>query len=189
MNNENNVLEEIYKFYHGDLEEFKIINSEKQKGNIREMYVTPDIEGNCKVPIKGQYPSGLLTIPITLATFSIIDLIGYLKRTDGNPRQTCENIKAFFDKESTITQPEAIRLSQLYRNGMDHGFYPKRNLKVSSDIELCKSNYLFIKLSEGEALNVLYLIDIVDRIFVSVKGTFCNDTCMQSRYLEFIQEG
>lgn len=99
MNNGNNVLEEIYEFYHRDIEEFKKNNSEKQKDKRREMYVTPDTEGNCKVPIKEQYPLGLLTIPITLATFSIVDLIGYLKRADGSPKQTCENIKAFLTKK------------------------------------------------------------------------------------------
>ncbi len=125
----------------------------------------------------------LLTIPIALATCSIIDIIGNLKKNNGiinlgTNENFIEFFKGHYDK---VSINNASVLNWLFRQGLSHSYFPKHKLAIGYDFKNPKDK-LFFKQDDFIILNVNYLTFIVKHIFVEAIEESKTNSNMQSRY-------
>lgn len=123
------------------------------------------------------------TIPHTLTLFSTIDFIGYLSGTNDSIGSTMLNFREFF-KHSPIlvSKDEDELLSQVYRNGMGHVYFPKLDLGISYH-STNPTGKLFFRNSNGLiVLNVNQLEEIVIKTLdkIKVNSALYND--MERKY-------
>lgn len=116
-----------------------------------------------------------LTIPFTLATFSIIDLFGYLKGSHGNPKDTESNFKSFFSGK--LNNKEIAFLNYIFRQGLVHSFFPKAFLRIEYKKDCCSNKLFYANSSNSEydCLNVKYLITLVIEVLKEVVDNSIKD--------------
>lgn len=143
----------------------------------------------------------LLTIPITLSTFSIIDFVGKLLKKEKefkNEKQKKdfllsgieENFNAFFkDYINEGNKEHFSALQKLYRNGLVHSYFPFNKFAVNY-LEKPKEDKLFF-IDEADTtrivLNVNYLTRIVREILNKSIGLSktTNREDIQKRYKDW----
>lgn len=140
----------------------------------------------------------LLTIPITLVTFSIIDIVGNLKKNESynnsKKKKTSllkgekDNFKSFFlgfYDNYNLKEEQLEAMAALYRNGLAHSYFPKLDLSISYDSGN-PDNRLFFNLGNEIVLNVNYLVYIVPILLNLAIEKSLSDTNMQKRYSDLI---
>lgn len=121
---------------------------------------TPEVD---KVPKRERTYN--LSIPMTLAALSIVDVVGFLKGTESNPNKTENNFVSFFNTH--IDKDKAIVLNRLFRQGLSHSFFAKCDLGIGYHSKN-PVGLLFFKDSISYSLNVNYLLEKVIEIFECV---------------------
>lgn len=102
------------------------------------------------------------TIPHTATLFAIIDILGFLARSEKNYTNTKLNFETFFSDSSTQPTPAELPvLVKVYRHGMIHSYFPKLNMEISYHSSN-PNGVMFFKNSCGNViLNVNHLVFVV----------------------------
>lgn len=102
------------------------------------------------------------TIPNTATFFSTIDILGFLTRTGNDYGSTTKNITEFFSyPTTTIDLTELAVLTNIYRHGMTHSYFPKLNVEVSYHSSNPIGHLFFKRTTGGLVLNVNQLEKLV----------------------------
>lgn len=129
------------------------------------------------------------TIPHTLTLFSTIDFIGYLSGVNENVGSTFKNFTEFFKQSSiTVNNDEIELLSQVYRNGLGHIYFPKLNLGISYHSSNPVGKLFFRDSLNTIVLNVNHLEKLVIDTFEKIKNTSSLYPEMERKHQSIIKE-
>lgn len=130
-----------------------------------------------------------LTIPITLALFATIDILGYLSGLNNDPVKTGENFKEFSRKSSSvISESDAKFLNEVYRQGLTHVYFPKLGLCISYHSTNPNGRLIFKNNQGILTLNVNTLEEIVLETLKTIKAEKNLYTQMEARYHQLINK-
>lgn len=160
----------LQKYLEGDLAKFMKLCEEAEKEEVKRdegKYKNKDLLQATMYPgsfefIHGEPIVARSTIPHTLTLFAAIDILGFLLRESKHYERTQKNFNSFFKTDFTISQLEINILTEIYRNGLAHSYFPKLNAAIAyrseypADKMFLKENYILV-------LNVKYLIAIVQK--------------------------
>lgn len=108
------------------------------------------------------------TIPHILTIFSTIDLVGFLLgNLNMNEPTTTKNVKKFFCDLEKPSEKEIEFLTLIYRHGMSHTYFPKKQLGIKAHSSNPKSELFFVEM-DVIVLNANYLIELTKNRLESV---------------------
>lgn len=158
----------LKKYLEGDLEKFIKLcceaekeEVERKKGKIenKDLPQTTMYPGSFEF-LHGESNIARSTIPHTLTLFAAIDILGFLLRESKHYERTQKNFNSFFKTNNTISQLEINVLTEIYRNGLAHSYFPKLNAAIAYRSEY-PTDKLFFKDKKILILNVKCLLSTV----------------------------
>ena len=108
------------------------------------------------------------TIPHVLSIFATIDLVGFLLgELNPNVPTTAKNIEMFFKGFTKPSENDVKLLTILFRHGMSHTYFPKKQLGVKAHSSNPENELFFVE-NDVIVLNVNHLIQLTKNKLESV---------------------
>ena len=124
------------------------------------------------------------TIPLTLALFATMDILGFLWGTNSPGQQNTKNLEEFVNRIS-LDQDQKDALIKIYRHGMVHGFFPKMGLAISYHSNDPKGELFF-----GRNGNIVLNVDELEKLVLTQLGSIppSDLPAMEVQYQRMVQD-